>query len=191
MTSPIQGSDDPGWRGALIGLVGLPFLMMSMRREPTGPDGLVGLRGVLCSFISALLLFLVVLLFVMSGAEQTGDAPLWAGITVAVGVFGQVAGRVLERPLVGTTAPEVASSYRQRFFLRLAFAETPALIGFVGVFISGAIWVYVVGLACAAVGFARLAPTRRHLEHDAEQLRADGSPVDLLAALRAPTSPAP
>lgn len=47
-------------------------------------------------------------------------------------------------------------------------------------------WVFWIGLAFAAIGFARLAPTTRHIEADQRRLAAEGSHRSLLAALLQP-----
>ncbi len=49
---------------------------------------------------------------------------------------------------------------------------------------AGAAWLYPLGLALAAVGFVRLAPTRRNLQRDQDELSTRGCPIPLVHALR-------
>lgn len=65
-------------------------------------------------------------------------------------------------------------------------AEAAALVGFVAAVVLGPVWVYLVGLAFALVGFARLAPTRRHIELDQQRLAGGGCHRSLLGALMRP-----
>ena len=151
-----------------------------------GPDGLLVLRTLFGSFVSAIVLIGVVVLILTSDEGFGGDlagVPA-AAITAVVGILLQVVGGVVERPLTCTDAVGLAASYRNRFFLRLAFAESAALVGFVLVVLSGNPAVYLVGAAVTAYGFARLAPTGDHLERDQEVLRDGGCGLSLEAALR-------
>jgi hypothetical protein len=62
-------------------------------------------------------------------------------------------------------------------------AESAALFGFVGVFIGGSLWIYLVGLAFAVVAFWMIAPTRLDIERKQREITAAGSPLSLLDAL--------
>ena len=104
------------------------------------------------------------------------------GLGVAAGILG----RLVERPLVCTDDVSLAGSYRTRFFLRIAFAETAALFGFVGFFIASVWWVYPAGAGIAFIGFARAAPTRTRLRRDQERLSEQGCFRSLVAALTRP-----
>lgn len=61
----------------------------------------------------------------------------------------------------------------------------PALLGFVGFFVI-AWWLYPVGAALTAIGFAYAAPSVRHLAEDQDELVAQGSSLSLVGALRRP-----
>lgn len=58
-------------------------------------------------------------------------------------------------------------------------------MGFVAFVVTGSGWLYPLGALFAAVGFGRLAPTRRHLEEDQERLQASECGRSLVDALRA------
>lgn len=177
--------EDPGWSISWrsIGAVVVPgMLARTARRGDAGVDQLVVLRQLFLSFVFALALFGVVLAFLYTEpvAQPVAVMPLVVGI---VGISCLVAQRVLRRPLDLTTAPGLASSYRTRFFLRLALGETPALVGFVGFFLYDW-WLYPLGLAFTAVGFAYAAPSVRNLAADQERINAQGSSLRLVAVLR-------
>jgi F0F1-type ATP synthase membrane subunit c/vacuolar-type H+-ATPase subunit K len=180
------GEDDPGWRPALGGLAwGLVPGMAIRRARRSGGGGLVVLRGLFLSFCAAIALvgLVVLVLSAGEGIEQGAD-----GTTVAIAVA--VAGVVLlvasawRRPLDGSSEQALAQSYRRRFFLRMAFAEAAALLGFVGFILTGNPAIYLVGAAFTVVGFVLLAPTAGNLARDQEALRArDGTAHSIARAL--------
>lgn len=180
---------DPGWRpaisGALRGLVP-GWGMRSRRRQPATADGLLILRGLYLSFVCAIGLIGVVVA-ILEGEEgirgSVAERPA-ALVVLAVGVASLLAPRLLARPLSCESETALAGAYRQRFFLRIAFAEAAALVGFTGFIASGAGWIYLLGASFTAVGFARLAPTVRHLDQDRDDLRRRGCSLSLTVALR-------
>jgi ABC-type Co2+ transport system permease subunit len=76
----------------------------------------------------------------------------WAVAAVGILVLAQMTW-VRRRPLVTGSLESLAGSYRANFFLGVGVAESAALFGLVGVFIGGSLWIYLVGLAFALVGF--------------------------------------
>ena len=77
----------------------------------------------------------------------------------------------------------MAEGYRQRFFVRIAFAQVAALVGFIGFILSSAGWLYPVGALFSAIGFFGLAPTSGHLRRDQEDLHRHGCNLSLMSAL--------
>lgn len=152
-------------------------------------SALAALRVSFLTFSTGLVLIGVVAgILVSMGVLEGSLDTVTACIGVAViGLLLQVASRIVDRDLLCGSVEELASSYKTRFFLRMAFAEAPALIGFVAVVLTGSAWPYIVGLAIASVGFARLAPTRSHLERDQEELTTRGCGHQLLHALQTAT----
>jgi F0F1-type ATP synthase membrane subunit c/vacuolar-type H+-ATPase subunit K len=149
--------------------------MRSFRRdESTGTAPIVALRHVFLSFTLALGLVSVVV--VLLGDMVDGDEPveLSIGVVTVVGLASLIAGRRIRRSLDCTSDASLVTSYRSRFFLRLALAEAVTMLAFVLGIAVGPWWVYFVGLAFTAIGFARLAPTRRNLERDDAELAAHG-----------------
>ena len=112
----------------------------------------------------------------------------WLPILAAIGVLCTGLNHAVERPLDCSTDEKLAGSYRTRFFLRIAFAETVALFGFVFAFIGAARWIYYLGAAFSLIRFWTVAaPTRSALARDQETLNAAGCSRLLVAALRGPT----
>jgi hypothetical protein len=152
-----------------------------------GADPLLVTRRVFQSFCAAIVMFLIVLSFLDLGASGPAEISATAGATLAA-VFGVVSVglglRFANRPLDCSSGQSLSSSYRDRFFRRVAFAEAPALVGFTLVFIARTRWPYVVGASFTAIGFAWAAPTKRHLAEDQGRLAASGCTRDLVTALR-------
>lgn len=183
--TPAVPPTDPGW-GGVKGLL-LALVPMVAQRQSRG-DPLVVLRRVFLSFCTALVLILVVVVVVVETGEQRTaglSVAAAAGITAVAGIAALMARRFFaDRPLECSDAPALANSYRTRFFLRMAFAETTALLGFVLSFVAQSPWPYVVALPFTAVGFWWAAPTARNLARDQAQLTASECACNLLAALR-------
>jgi hypothetical protein len=156
-------------------------------RAPIGSP-LQVLRLLLVSFSTALALIGVAAAFFASGGDA--DDPVVepsaavAGI-VALGVVSLLGVRLVEPALDCTTDDSLTASYRTRFFLRIASAEAVALVGFVAVVVTGAAWLYLVGIAFTALGFLRLAPSPRNLERDQDTLNERGCGRSLAAVLGA------
>lgn len=122
--------------------------------------------------------------------EPKSSTPAWQSIAViaAIGCGSLAAQAFLPRPLNGTSMKSLAASYRARFFLRLAMSEAVALAAFALSIAWGPWWAFYVGAAFTLAGFARLAPTRRHLQQDQDQLSLAGCDLSLTEALRTPAS---
>lgn len=180
--------EDPGWPISWRTFAGLllPGAGVRSQIKAAQGDGLVLLRQVFFSFSVALLLFGIVLVFLYPGLVPKGEEPK-PGIALALIAAGALAGvleRVLERPLACVDEQALADSYRTRFFLRIAMAESAAMFGFVGFFVSYEWWVYPAGVAITAIGFRRAAPTRSNLANDQEHLYAQGCGLSLVGAVR-------
>jgi hypothetical protein len=180
--------DDPGWRAA-IGLstkgVLLPWTAPARGRSWGSGDGLVMVRALYASFVQAVLMIgVVVIILDRYGRVPDQGEPLpVAGLVLAGGILAQLVGAVVEKPLDASDPGALAASYRKRFFLRLAFAESAALLGFAGFILTGAPVVYFIGLAVTLVGLARAAPTRARLAADEYRLAPAGDTIGIGAAL--------
>lgn len=179
---------DPGWgspfSAALLGL--LPGLSMRrFKKQAAAGHGLIALRGIYLSFVVAIVMIggVVAILEATEGIGSTDVLPVAVVVVVVAGLATLAAPRFLARPLRCENELALAEGYRQRFFLRVAFAEAAALVGFIGFIVSGVGWLYPLGALFSAIGFARLAPTAGHLRQDQEDLRRRGCNVSLMSAL--------
>jgi len=180
--------EDPGWgpvwRQPRLWLP-IPFAgtRAAKRAAERGAiDALTAQRAIFLRFVVSLVAFGVILPIVGAGTGSASAAP-FAGLIVAAGVASVAVPRAIERPLDCSSEAKLVAAYRVRFFLRAAFAQTVALFGFVGAFVTDAVWLYYLSLVLAAVGFARLAPTTRNLDRDQQALSAGGCSLSLIAAL--------
>lgn len=187
----LHRDSDPGWFSSrsLLTLL-IPWLGLQ-RAQKDGASSLEMLRHLFTAFAAALFLIGIVVLFLAPGGS--GDDDVMSAGVVAIGVAGYgvislFMPRLLERPLDCTDPQALLASYRSRFFLRIAFADAAALIGFVGFFLADAWWLYPLGGAFAAIGFARLAPTRRNLERDQEGLHLAGCGESIIRVLMSSSS---
>lgn len=172
MTAPVHPDADPGWRPLLAGRIA---------------GRLAALRLVFAAVVmGVLLLGVVVAVLERSDDGEPTGSPVLAVVVAAAGAgvlaTGELVGR---RQLDCSSDPALANSYSSRFFVRLALAETPALLGFAGYVAVGRVELYLVGAAFALVGLSRAAPTVRRLAAETERLRGEGCGRDLRRALRA------
>jgi F0F1-type ATP synthase membrane subunit c/vacuolar-type H+-ATPase subunit K len=183
---------DPGWNLTPRSLLGTLSPFRSLRRTDSDDTELAVLRRLFVSFCLALALVAVVVIVLRDGGDEDAPVGLSVATVVAVGIASLISGRSIGRRLDGSSDAALVASYRSRFFLRLAFAESAALAAFVIAISIGPWWAYFVGLAFTVVGFARLAPTGRNLERDDNDLRAHGchrSIGRLLNSVSTPTAP--
>jgi hypothetical protein len=151
-----------------------------------GGDGLIALRRLFVTFACALIVIGVVV--AMLAASGGADADVDLGWAIAgVIAYGFVALTMVRffRPRLDCTNEEtISTSYRTRFFLRLAFSQAAALTGFVGFVLTWNPLPYAIGLGFAAVGFSILAPTAANLARDQTTLTLAGCGRNLVADLR-------
>lgn len=180
---PVDPDDAPWFAGRQLISIFVPFA--AMQRPRPGTNGLALLRQVFVSFSLAVVMIGVVVLFLTAGdpPENAPSTGLVLAAVAALGFLGFVAPQVVVAPLDCSSDATLVGGYRTRFFLRLAFAESAALVGFVGALLTGAPWPYLVGAAITAVGFARLAPTDANLAAEQDALATAGCPRDLRHAL--------
>jgi nitrate reductase NapE component len=121
------------------------------------------------------------------GALFLGGAPDHAapGLVAVCGaaMAAPFLGRLARRPLDCSSDVALAESYRTRFFLRAAFANVPALAGFLVGSAGGPVWLFGLGVAIALAALFVDAPTRSHLAREDAALRARGCGRSLVAAL--------
>jgi hypothetical protein len=195
VTTPYGSWDkDPGWRGVSNAVLWVlsPKVRARLVERPT--DGLVMLRQIFVGSCLALVVIGAIVPLIVGGVDTAerdrSRLPIFI-IVFAVGngalIFSNIFTR--SRRLDCSSDAALAASYRSRFFTRMAFAETPALCGFVSSFVVGEFWPYFLGVVFTIIGFARVAPTVAVLHRDEQELLADGCERSLVRALRqgAPT----
>ena len=172
----------------LIPIVGRQRRRRQMERATDDP--LILLRQLFLATGAQLVVFGAVLAVLYPGSAPPRDRPaiLVMGL-LAFSIVGVVWSARYTPPLKCDSDEALRGSYRARFFLRLAFAESAALFGFVGFFLTYDWWPYPAGLAIAAVGFRYAAPTRANLRSDQERLADAGCDRSLVRVLR--TTPPP
>ncbi|HEY3208797.1 MAG TPA: hypothetical protein VGL18_03260 [Actinomycetota bacterium] len=197
------------WRNFIFGAAGIVLLVVvlgdwvtrivrAVRRRhvplpsparsgyPDWTGGLKPLRVVFASLFLSLFLFLLMLTFIAPRSDGEAD-PIW--IPLFVGAYGAVSVALVRwtmmRPLDVRSARTVAGSYVSTVWLGIGLAQSPALFGFVSVFITGDLWLYVEGLVFATLDMVLIAPTRRNIDRRQRRIEADGSSVSLLEALMA------
>ena len=185
-------NEDPGWgwavRGVGWGLV--PHMTFHRyRRIAARGDvhGLLALRAGFVAFVTLVgLVSATVVVMAVGGGLEPDDLPLGlvALGVAAVGVLNQVGMRSLGRELDCSSDHALASSYATRFFLRMAFSNASALVGFVAFIVTGEPVMYVVGLAFTVVGLRYSMPTAGNLARDQYELASGGCHRSLVDALR-------
>lgn len=202
MSTGLPG-EDPGWGKPHEMLLGLVIPWIAIRRAAKSPSMLATIRVLFTTFTTAVALIGLVVYLIGNTddrrpAGEPSDGPVLSGTTaivlvLVVGVVAHGLYTLISRPLACAEPGAIAAQYRARFFLRLACSELAALGGFIAFLLSKNAMSYVVGAAIAYLGFARLAPTARHLRADDDQLRAIGCPHSLYATLLAtpPSSATP
>lgn len=178
--------DDPGWRKAVAMLPGMmiPGVAIVRAQRTAGTDGLVVLRSLYLSFVTAIVLIGVVVLLIGDLSDGTSRPALGLGLVVVAAAVSVGAQAVVPGGLDGSTDQSLGDSYRTRFFLRIALSEAIALVGFVVGLAVGPWWAYFVGGMLALVSLARIAPSRRNLAADQDALSLRGSTRSLVEVLR-------
>lgn len=175
------------------------FLWFGWRRKvlsaaAAGRSMLQGMQRLTHAFAIAIALIgVLVVVLAADGLDfaRLPQAPV-AAVVVAVGAACTTT-ILLRRPKLhvgGGEAPDVVGGYRSRFFLRLAIAELPALVGFIAVFLTSRAWVFAPGLVASLAGFAAGYPTTQRVAIDSAELQRGGASVDLATVLSAdPVTP--
>lgn len=147
-------------------------------------DGLRAMWLMFRTFVTALLLFVVALLLTIDPTGPSQGADWYPYVLGGVGLLGVIGVFYAKsRPLDLRDRRALAGSFRTAWILGIAFAEAPALSGFMGALILERLWPYVVGLAISLALLAAMAPTRRELDRRQRAITAAGSPLSLREAL--------
>lgn len=177
--------EDSGWRlNWRVLFMALPGGKLLYRRPMKG-DVLIGLRNTYASFPLALVVFAVVLPFILPFRGDS-DAWLWA---LGIGVVALLLYFIVPTiggPLRCESDATLSGHFRTRMFLRIAFGNVTALLGFTAAFITRSSWVYYACLLFSVPALVRAAPTKGALVREQDDLTARGCDRSLVAALRTP-----
>ena len=186
-------SQDPGWRAALSWKLFLfaaaPALLTRGLAGDEPGSVLMRVRGLWLSQIVTVAYIVAVTTFV-SGEQDVSETPAWWW-AAQIGYGALNIGLVLwarKRPLDATDDESLRKSYLASFMLGYAFTMSPAIIGFVGVFVVGGMAPLLVGLILFAVALLLNAPTRAAIERRQSELQGQGSTRSLMDALSSPDS---
>ncbi len=175
---------DPGWKPVATSL--LRALRHPIGRQSpveAGVSAIVILRLLWITFLVSWGLFLFVFSFLRFEADGTPGA--YPYVLAGLGIVSTTSvWRVMARPLDPSSAETLSRSYQKRFFLAFARSQYPVLIGFVFAFLTGRLWLYLLGLPFGILGMLFAAPTRGSIVRDQHRL---GSPSpSVLDALTRP-----
>ena len=174
-----EWGEDPGWRPSLIFVI--PYAVFVLRRRERDP--ITTVRILYLAFVTALGCYGFVLGFIAPfRSEHNGLA--WAIGIGALALANLAIVRRVERPLSCESETALAGSYRTRLFIRLAFAESTALLGFVASFMIDGNWIYFLAVLCSVPAFVRLAPTKAAFIRDQDDLTNRGCAYSLIEAIR-------
>jgi hypothetical protein len=179
-----EGADDPGWPSLAEYVKAIPFMLIP-HRQAARAQGLLALRLLVLQFATMLIVFFVILARLDATSGSTKDPPFSGAVAAAIAVVAGLLCAGVARYFGRRSLPcgSLAATYRTRFFLFIAFAEAPALIGFVLYFLAGSLLSYALGFLIAMSGLAYAAPTRRRLAQDQARLNRDGCGRSLIRAL--------
>jgi hypothetical protein len=175
---------DPGW-GEAIKKVPLALLpTRGMRLAAGSGDGLTVMRVVWITFTFSMVLIGALVVAIDRALPGNGaDGRIVGGVVVGIGVFAQVVSTKFVPDIEGASMPAARGTAQRAFFLRVAFAQPSALVGFLGFVVSGNVAVYALGFVVGLAGMFDAAPTSGWIERGQAQLKTSGSDVELLAAL--------
>jgi len=183
-----MSDEDPGWPPvkSLAWLL-VPKIGVERVTQKGRGGALLQIRLTFISFVSAVCLFQVVLAFLLSESQQPVGGPIWLFVVlIVIGGLSAVLLPRFEKPLDCTSDLTLVASYRTRYFTRVAATESSALVAFVGAITTREWWIYPLGLLVSLRGFARFAPTSRHLARDQAFLSDQGCRRLLVKALASP-----
>lgn len=186
---------DPGWGkalrpailGTLIPVVDIKYFVP--RSERAKLPTVIEARASWIRFVMAQSVFVVIAVLVVARSPRPKSSPfMYAAITVfgiALGAAISIAFRKPRIPRSGSLGP----AYWARLIMRSAGAMVPVLLGFLGTFASGHLWLVISGWIVTLVMLAMAAPTRRNIDRDQQYLNEKGCQRSLWSDLLEPRKP--
>ena len=169
--------EDPGWAGAWAGWsVVVPqygFARLRRRREAGEITTLTMVRQAFVGLLLLLALTTGMCLFVTLSSDGVPNTGAVVAVVV-VAAMGTVVFRLIEHPLTCASEATLADSYRRRFFLRMASANSAVLLTFVAGVYSGASWTIAFAAVFALIGYTRAIPSVKAIVREDEALATGG-----------------
>jgi hypothetical protein len=175
---------DPGWRRAIgFGLL-FPVVVVWAPRLRRRSEHLTELRAYCVGF--CLIVPLFYLAFSLTPILWDSGHRDWLALLVmAIGVLNlRVLRGVRRKPLVVSSEERLIQSYRLISLISLSYAMAPVLwAALATVFLTGSLWLYLVGAPFTAIGLVWAAPTQADIAYRQGQLTERGSRLSLGRAL--------
>ncbi len=128
------------------------------------------MRGIFLAQVIALLLILFVLLEIKDQFEPH-DRTWFVAVIGLEAALAMVRLRALDRKVPSAEGESrLLIIYRGVFFIGVGWSESIAVLGFVGVWLTGHVWMYPVGLVLSFLAFARIVPSRRNIDRFQRQI---------------------
>jgi len=186
-----EAANDPGWPsiGAVartLWTVVMPGARVRLYQHQlaAGRNGLTLLRVVYVQcVVMSLAVGVVIVVMDARGTVSHATTAIWTAVVLAVGAACVVLPRRLDPPLACTSDAALATTYTNRFFIRVTVAQAPTLVGFVAALVAQSVLVGCVAVGFSIVAYVLAAPTRRQLATDQRDLDASGCHRALLPAV--------
>ncbi len=147
-----------------------PVRRRSIRDGESRNNALDVMRGIFLGLVSELLLIFVVL-FAIKDQFEPHDRTWFVAVIGLDAALALARLPALERKVLSAdTEARLITIYRAVFFIGVGLSVSIALWGFVGVWITGHIWMYPVALALSLLALTRMAPSRRNIDRLQRQI---------------------
>jgi MFS family permease len=176
--------EDPGWTEAIKRTL-FPYSTLLRLRRKTG-NQIVGMRMIYLGIVTAAFLIGFVLSFIVPSNRwfDRGERTWFLFVVAGIGLLCLLRiDRLRRRPLDASDRDRLADTYQASLFIGIGCAEAPLLAGFIGSFVTHTLWIYLVALAPALIGFLLIAPSRHEIARRQEQIASQGSSLSLGSAL--------
>jgi hypothetical protein len=183
-SSPAGVEEDPGWRRAVFS----QLFPIGSRKGARTLDGLTVARVLFVALCQAAFAGGLILVIITRHVGHPTLVPVVLIVGLALGGIG-AANRQGETELTTTTLEELGTSYRTRFFKAFIANEIPLLVALVTAMVRQELWPYFIELPFFIVGMTIIAPSKKNIARDQEELAASGSRLSLRGALMAPPPP--
>lgn len=160
---------------------------MTFPNSDVAPTGMLrAMWTMYFAFAVGMITLSLVTFFITTSSTSSSEAsPIIAVAAMFGAAVAQLALRRFGPPLKHSSESELRGTYVSRFFLRIAVAESAALIAVALVFSGMPAWTLLVGLAISGLGLWQAAPTPAALQKEQEHLNLQGCQYLLVDALKA------